>query len=214
VSLALEDWLPLTAVPAEKGKLIGLLIERKVIDDDAESFALALAQDWSTREFAISKSREFATYVTTTELPILNVAPLMASLLISDAVKDVVLERADEFVAVDDRTALTGLAEYAVKKVVKLPVQLVMRMASVGVEDTLVVQLLKPVLSQLDASQLSGILTSLGGEYATASARNGKRPKLPNTPADLAIVLRLEAVELAKSHSVSESKITVNMKRS
>ncbi len=85
-------------------------------------------------------------------------------------------------------------------------------MASAGVVDTLAVRLLAPILPQLDASQLSGILTSLGGEYATASARNGKHPKLPNTSADLAIAQRLEEVELAKSHSVSGSKIKVNMK--
>lgn len=113
VSLGLEDRLPLTLVPAEKGKLIGLLIEHDVIDDDIDSFALALAQDRSTREFAISKSPKF---VTTTELPTLNVAPLLASSLISNAVKDLVVERADEFVADDDRTALTGLAEYAATK--------------------------------------------------------------------------------------------------
>lgn len=213
VSLGLDDWLPLTSVPAEKGELIGLLIERQVIADDADSFALALAQDWRTREFAISKSKEFITYVTTTELPTAEVAPLVRSVLVSDAVKDLVLERADEFVATDDRTALTGLAEYASKKAVKLTVSLVTRMASAGVVDTLVVPLLAPILSQLDASQLSGILTSLGGEYANASARNGKHPKLPNTSGDLAIAQRLEAVELAKSHSVSGSKIKVNMKQ-
>lgn len=87
-------------------------------------------------------------------------------------------------------------------------------MASAGVADTLVVRLLTPILPELRASQLSEILASLGGEYAAASARNGKRPKLPNTPADLAIAQRLETVELAKSHSLNGSKIRVNMKRS
>ena len=213
VSLGLEDLLPLASVPAEKGKLFGLLIEHEVLDDDVDTFGLALAQDWATREFAISKSTNFPAYVTASELPISEVAPLMRSALVSDVVKDLVLDRADEFVAIDDRTALTALAEYATMKGTKLPAPLVTRMASAGVVDTLVVRLLTPILSQLDASQLSRILTSLGGEYATASARNGKHPKLPNTPADLAIAQRLVAVEIAKSHSVTGRKIKVNMKQ-
>ena len=213
LSLGLDDWLPLTSVPAEKGKLVGLLIEHEVIDDDVDTFALALVQDWATREFAISKSTNFATYVTTTELPSLNVAPLMGSTLISDEVKDLVLTRADEFVPTDDRTALAGLAEYAARKGTKLPVPLVARMASAGVGVPVVVRLLGSVAGQIDASQLSSILTSLGGEYATASTRNGKHPKLSNTAADLAIAQRLEEVGLANSHSVSVSKIKVNMKQ-
>jgi hypothetical protein len=213
VSLGLDNWLPLTSVRPEKGKLVGLLIEHEVIDDDVDSFALALAQDWATREFAISKSEKFATYVTTTELPSLNVASLMGSALIADEVKDLVLTRADEFIPTDDRTALTGLAEYAVRKGTKLPVPLVARMASAGVGVAIMVRLLGSVAAQVDASQLSSILTSFGGEYAAASTRNGKRPKLPNTAADMAIVQRLEDVGLANSHSVSGSKIKVNMKQ-
>lgn len=213
VSLGLEEWLPLASVPSEKGQLIGLLLEHEVIDDDVSVFGLGPVQDWATREFAISKSAKFATYVTTTELPTSAVAPLMRSALVSGAVKNVVLERADEFVAADHRTALTGLAEYANRKGTKLPVALVTRMASAGVTNTLVVQLLAPILSQLDASQLSLVLTSLGSDYATASARNGKHPRLPDTPADWAIAERLVEVELARSHSASGGKIKVNMRQ-
>lgn len=213
VSLGLDEWLPVASVPSEQGKLVGLLIEHEVIEDDVDTFALALAQDWATREFAIRKSTNFASYVTTTELPSLNVAPLMGSSLISDGVKDLVLARADEFVPTDDGAALTGLAEYAARKGTKLPVSLVARMASSGVGVQLVIRLLGSVVAQIDASQLSSILSSLGGAYATASTRNGKRPKLPNTAADLAIAQRLVVVELANSHSVSGSKIKVNMKQ-
>lgn len=213
VSLGLEDWLPLSSVPSEKGQLIGLLLENEVIDDGVDAFSLALAQDWATREFAISHSKKFVTFLTAAELAVAEVAPLMRSALISDEVKDLLIARADEFVPTDDRMALTGLAEHAVRRALKLPVPLVTRMASAGVADKLVVQLLAPIVDQLDVSQLSGILASLGGEYAIASTRNGKHPKLPNTSADLAIALRLEAVELANSHSVVGSKIKVNMKQ-
>lgn len=213
-SLSLDDWLSLSAVPAEKGSLIGLLIEREVVKDDADTIALAFGQDWSTREFAISKSKNYAGYVTTAELPSMNVAPLMASTLVSDSVKEVVLERADEFVPTDDKTPLAGLANYAVRKNALVPIPLVTRMATAGVDASIIVQLLAPLLPQLDEPALVTILTALGGDYLTASRRNGKRPKLPNTTADLALIERLEALGIASSHTQKDQVIKVNMKKS
>ena len=213
VSLGLDSWLPATAVPSEKGTLIGLLIESEIIQDDAASFALALAQDWPTREFAISKSNAFPDFMTPAEAPITDVASLMRSSSISDKVKDVIVDRADEFVPTDQRTALEGLAYYVAKKSQPLPVPLVTSMASAGVTAAVVIQLLKPLLPQLNESQLVPILTSLGGSYGLATARNGKHPKLPNTPADLALVERLEVLDLASTHSISGNNIKVNMKK-
>lgn len=214
-SLGLDDWLPLASVPTEKGSLVGLLIEHEVIEDDAESFALALALDWPTREFAISNSSNFSTYFTTTELPIADVARLMGSEVISDEVKDVVLDRADEFVATDDKNALAALAVYSLssKQPRTLPVPLVTRMASSGVGGSTVVRVLEPVLPQLNEAALSSILRSVGGDYLAISTRNGKRPRLPNTKADLALVQRLEALGVVNTHTVSGKTIKVNMKK-
>ena len=213
VTLRLESFLSPSSVPAEDGPLLGLLIAQKVIDDDEDSFALALTQDWKTRELAISKSKKFETFVTTRELPLEDIARLTSSDLILDSLKALIIERADEFVPTDNRVALTALASHALKQNIELPVPLVSRMAVAGVSHEIVVPLLEPILDRLDQSQLSSILTSLGGNYAIAAVRNGKRPKLRKTESNLALAGRLEALEIAKSHSIEADHIRINMRR-
>ena len=215
-SIDLPGWLPLGSVPAEKGHLIGLLIENVVIPDDAQSFALALNQDWSTRENAIDKSEEFVSFMTPTEVPLSDVAHLMVSTVVPDAVKDVVLAREDEFVPTDDRVALTALANHALrgKKPEMLPITLVTRMATSGVASDLVVGLLEPLLTNISETQLVVILAGLGWSYVDVSARNGKqRRKLPNSPADLALVNRLEALGIVSTYKADGKSIKVNMKK-
>jgi hypothetical protein len=213
-SIDLQGHLPLGLVPGEKGALIGLLIESAEIPDDTQSFALALSQDWSTREIAIRKSKEFVRFMTPTEVPVNDVAHLMVS-HVPDAVKDVVLARADEFVPTGDRAALTALANHALrrKKPETLTITLVTRMAVSGVASDLTVRLLEPLLASIAEAQLVAILAGLGGSYADVSARNGKRKKLPNSPADLALVNRLESLGIVSTQKVDGKSIKVNMKK-
>ena len=214
-SIDLPGWLPLGSVPAEEGTLIALLIESTVIPDDAQSFALALNKDWSTREIVISKSEEFVSFMTPTEVPVSDVARLMVSTVVPDKVKDVVLARADEFVPTDDRAALTALANHALrgKKPETLPIALVTRMATSGVASDLVVRLLEPLLANIDETQLVAILAGLGGSYVDVSARNGSRKKLPKSPADLVLVNRLEALGIVSTYKADGKSIKVNMKK-
>lgn len=216
-SLELAGQIPIASVPAEIGSLFGMLIESELLSDDAQSFALALAQDWSTREDTIRRSEEFVDYMTPTEVPLSDIPPLMTSSGVSNAVKDVVLARADEFVPTNDRAALTALANHALrgKKPETLPITLVTRMATSGVASDLVVRLLEPLVATIDETQLVTILSGLGGIYADVSARNGKqRKKIPNTPAGAALVNRLDALGIVSTQKVDGKSIKVNMKKS
>lgn len=215
-SLALAGQVPLAVVPAEQGVLVGLLIEDKLIPDDAQSFALAVSQDWSTREETISRSQEFVDYMSPTEVPLSDVPHLMTSSGVPNIVKDVVLARADEFVPTNDRAALTALANYALRgrKPETLPIALITRMAMSGVASVLVVRLLEPLAATIDESHLVAVLAALGGNYVNVSARNGKqRKEVPNTPADAALIDRLEALGIVNTQKVDGKSIKVNMKR-
>jgi len=214
-SLRLPTWLPVGSVPNEAGPLIGLLVDCEVIEDDAQSFGLALSHDWPTREFAIGKSKEFADFMTATEVPVSDVAPLIASSAISNDVKDVVLARADEFVPTDHKNALTALAAHALGggTVKKLPVELVTRMATAGVAADFLVPLLVPLLQDLDETQIGAILGALGGNYSGVSTRNGKRKKLHSSAPNLSVIERLEELEVVSSHTVDGQWIKVNMKK-
>ncbi len=74
-------------------------------------------------------------------------------------------------------------------------------------------QLLGGLLTSISLADLTPILEGLGGDYATVSTRNGKRPKLPNTELDLAPIQRFEQLEVVNSNEALWDKISVNMKK-
>ena len=212
-SLNLAEFLPAASIEAESGDLIGLLIDNKIVSDNAESFALTLDTDWPTREFAISKSVRFASYMSPNEVPIDDVAPSMVSPIVPDCVKQVIIERFDEFVPPDDRASLTAIASFAVGRNETLAVELVIRMANAQVEPNLLLRILQPLLAELTEADLVQILSEMGGDYATMSERNGKRPRLPNTEPHLALVKRMELLGVVSSHDLKDGLIVAYMRR-
>ncbi len=213
VSLDLKDWLPAESVEAEPGHLIGLLIENRIIADNAESFALKLATDWGTREFAISKSDKFTSYMTPAEVSFRDITPLLRSKLISPEVKSEILRRLSEFGTSASQETLTVVAEYAVATEFKLSLEDVSRIANVRVATTLVLRLLEPLLAELTLAEVASVLRSLGGEYPQLIERNGKRPNLPDTASDRALVHRLKQLGTVSTMKPSGGKLQINMKR-
>lgn len=212
VSLDLESYLPATSVRPEPRHLIGLLMRDGIIEDDAGSFALTLETDWDTREFAISQSKQFSSYMTIDEVPGGDVAPLMESTRVPDNVKSELLSRVDEFVPNNDPKALKVIAKYAASKNIRPPIELVTRMASAQVDSQLVLSALEPIISEVSESQLVEILQCMGGIYETISEPNGKRPKLQHTTANLALAKRLKDLSIVSSLKVSGDRIEVRMK--
>lgn len=212
-SLGLDDWLPLDSIPRESGELIGMLIEAEVVVDGSDTFAVAASLDWKTREFAMSKSKKFVSYMTPGEVPVRDVEPLLRSQIVLNNLKRAVLARSAEFTPDADRATLTVLAEYALANGEKVSAAELTRWAQSGVEAKTIVSLLANVLSEVSAADLALVLQALGGDYAAVSARNGKRPRLANTDSNLALVERLEQLQIASSHEVSSSRITVNMRK-
>ncbi|MHB1342762.1 MAG: YobI family P-loop NTPase [Thermoleophilia bacterium] len=213
-SLELENYLPVTSIQPESGQLIGLLVENGSVEDTSETFALALSADWETREFAISKSKNFASFMTPTVVSIDDVAPLVRSGAVPDGVKSVVVDRFSEFTGAADCSTLTAVAEYAVQKGKTMPVSDLNRLAVAGVDAVIVVSLLERLLPSISEADLVSVLEGLGGEYTDVSARNGKRPKLPNTKSHFALAQRLEQFGVVSSYQESGGKIRVNMKKS
>lgn len=214
VSLSLGGNLPADAVPQEKGALIGLLIDRDVIADDAESFLLTQQADWPTREFAISRSKEFVEYMSSAEVPVADVLPLLRSADVPSAVKAELLRRLCEFVPATDRRVLKEVAEQTVRLGLSLPIEGILHLARGRVDDRLVLQLLAPQLGDASISDLAAILDYMGGDYRDASSKNGKRPRLLDTKWDQALVQRLIELGVASSYKKEKNWIVLNMKRS
>lgn len=204
VSLALDALLPASAITPEGGQLVGLLLKHKVVADDATSFALVLGQDWPTREFAISQSQQFANYMTPNELPVGDVASLLRSTSIPAQVKQKVIENIADYTVGADRPTLQAVAECAVESELQLSVAELSRHASAGVSPRLVVTLLEAHLAAIDLDKLAPILVSLGTPYSSITERNGRHPRLPNTPADVALVERLKEFDVVSSYDGNE----------
>jgi len=213
VSLGLDDRLPGDAVPKESGQLIGMLVEAEVVADDEDTFELAAGMDWATREYLISKSRDFVSYMTPAQVPVDDVAPLIRSAIIPEAVKATLFSRSAEFTGGADRTTLTVLAQFALDRNARVPVTELNRWALARIEAQLVVRLLVNLLPGISEAELTQLLGSIGGDYAAVSARNGKRPKLANTHENLALIERLEQLGIVSSFEVVVNKLRVNMKR-
>lgn len=211
VSLALDGLLPASAVEPEDGRLLGLLLKHQLIADDATSFTLALGQDWPTREFAISESQQFATYMTPNEVPVGDVARLLRSMRVPAHVKEKVIENIVDYTVAADSSILQAVAEYAVGSGLQIPVAEVGRYASAGVPSRLVVRLLEPHLAAIDLDELAPILLSLGTPYSVMTERNGRHPRLPNTPADVALVERLKEVDVVSSYDANQ-ELLVHMR--
>lgn len=213
VSLDLGEFVPPTTVPSEKGHLLGLLLKNQIIEDDNASFALVLGQDWPTREYAMSQSNDFANYMTPMEVPVSDIANLLRSTTIPDTIKNKIIENAAEYTATADSTALQAVAEYALGCALGLPFAEIARHAAAGVPSGFIVRLLQAHLPTVGLDQLMPILRDLTGPYPTITERNGKHPRLPNTPADVALVERLKELGVVSSYNANHEPM-VNMKKS
>jgi len=213
VNLELESYLPISYVPSEDGPLIGLLVESEVIEDDEQSFGLTLVHDWATREFAISKSEAFVTYMTATEIPISDVPLLLRSTAVTSAVKNVLIARLDEFIPTDDSSALKAAAEYAVATKTRLANQQLLRVAGSDVGQDLAANLLAVAVTGMSIEELMPIFERFGGWLKALIARDGKRPKIVNSEVNRTIVQRLKDLGLVSSFKPKGAELEVNLKK-
>lgn len=212
-SLNLDDWLPVADVPEPTGQLIGWLIKHRVIKDDATSFAVIPANDASGRAFAIGKSATFKDFMTPTEVPPAQVGSIVASADVPNPIKNAIVERFPDFTVGTPRAGLQQVARYAADKRRSMGLDDITRLATDGVEASLVLKLLKPHLASIAAAPLAAILQALGNDYTLLASRTGKKPLIENDPAHRALADRVVALEHATRWKPDGRKIRVQMRR-
>lgn len=210
-SLALENYLDVDDVPAEKGELFACLRKRNVIADAPASYERLAATDWPTREAFIHASGKFPTYVAPKHVGS-DLALLLVSAKVDDAVKQVVIARADDFAEDAGVAGLSQLAKFAIKQKKSLSEELVLTMAQAGVPAQSVVVILQPHLAAITTDQLFVVLRALGGGYSNLTSVGYDKPKIPNTTADQALLNRLKRDGIVNSFDPSASPIKVNKK--
>jgi hypothetical protein len=191
-SLGLGGPLPAAEVQPEKNNLFALLIERKLVTDDATTFLHLRSAGWPAVEPAILASTEVQEFLT----PDL-VDGMVVELLNSKVVRKVgerVLENLAAFLPTDDAQALSNAADYAIRIKTPLPLDQIRRVARVG-QDTagLALQLLQIAEPAPADSDIVSVLADLGAPYSHVSTRAEKEFEVPYSDASRAVFEVLQA---------------------
>lgn len=210
-SLNLSEYLSVDDIAAEVGQLFALLLKHDIIADNSESYEHLAAMDWSTRKEFICVSKTFLIYMTP-ELVRTDLPMLLTSDEINSAVKDTIVEKATEYAEIAGPRGLDELARYASLRGRKLPPEVVQKMAREGVAAQQIVLLIEPNLASISRELLFMILRDLDGDYPMLAAVGYDKPRIPNTPADRALLERLTQEGIVGKYDENESPIKVNKK--
>jgi hypothetical protein len=166
-SLHLKDFLPASSVPTERGEWVGRLITKRVISDDAESFALIATDDWEGLEYAIGASPSIASFISPEILVPSALTRFLSSGKVPETVKRSVAERFTEFAVGAGREALQALIAYALSHNVQVSWVDVRQAASAHVEQSLTLRPLPTARDNPDG-------------LSTATAAEGAFPMAPD----------------------------------
>lgn len=197
----------------EHGELLGWLLVEKVVKDEAATFAALENGDVDGLAFAISKSQDFATFMTTEQVTPSNVGLIFDHPSVPQPVKEAIRENFTGFTRGTPLSGLTSIAHYCVTHGRQLAFDGVAHLASEGVHSDLVLPLLEGHLATIEINELTPVLRNLGGAYANLAARNGKRPRIPNTSANRSLAERVIELGLARTFTPANVEIQVNMRQ-
>ncbi|MGL6518302.1 hypothetical protein [Aeromonas caviae] len=210
-SLDLAEYLDIDNIAPEAGQLFPLLRRNNIIADEAESYEHLVTTDWPTRKEFINVSEKFVSYMTP-GLVGMDLAMLLTGDEINLEIKMAVIKQATEYAEIGGLRGLTELATFSSMNGHKLPPEVVLKMAQGDIEAQIIVQLLEPHLESIISGQLFTILSALGGDYSRLTNVGYDKPRIPNTPADCALLERLQRDGIVGKYDVNESPIRVNKK--
>lgn len=211
-SLNLHNYLEVDELHAENGDVFGLLLKHKIIEDNSDTFAHLLEFDWPTRECFINESSQFHEYMSP-GLVQSDLARLLQSNMVNDAIKTTVAEHASEYTQDSSKKDLAQLAQYAIQQGIELTIDVVEKLASNGVPPHYVIRSLVPHLETITSDQLFHLLQSLDGDYPKLTSVGRDQPKVPNTPADCALLDVLTRHGIVKTYDAEANPIKVNKRR-
>ena len=142
-----------------------------------------------------------------------DVAEVLTDEEIDDIIKRKIVEQSEVYVTDADLRALSELAQLAVRYESTIPPDLIAVMAEKGVPSQHIVLLLEPHLNALESESLFRIMNEMGDDYPKLTAVGRRVLRIPNTPADCALLESLKARGIVSSYRKNNSDITVNRKR-
>lgn len=215
-SLQPEEFSPIPAgsLEPEEGDLFGLLLETSIIEDSAESYKRIEQLPWPTKEGYIRKSKDFAGYLASLQIPHEDLISMIQSGKVPDAVKAAIVEGLPDTALLANRSALSTIAEYALDMNMELPAISLQQLADGKVQPELVVTLMAPMLEDLTKTELIGILGAMAGNHGKLAVLGGS-VRLPNTDEYQALFQKLQEFELVSTSVAIEGTklVKVNMRK-
>ncbi len=208
-SLKLKHYLAVDTLPAEAGPLFGELRARNVVEDSAATYAHVVAMDWATKEAVLRASDKLGDWVTP-ELVGADLGLVLASSAVGDAAKRAIVEQSDAYSPQGGRPGFVQIARLAIELSIIVSFQVVSQMAAQRVSSEQVVTLLCPYLTNATAEQLAAVLRAMGGEHGKLAYVGRDKPKIPNTPANVALLNALKAKGVVASFDLAGDPIKVN----
>jgi hypothetical protein len=203
-SLGLKAWFPVAEVPAEPGELLGHLIDERVCDDTAATFARFDTSDWPTLSFGIKHSAKFAEFVTPELLDPRMTNQLLDSNDISAALKTTILARFDEFVPADNKATLAAAGRAALATSVNPGAARVTTVAQGTGDGDLVVRLVHHFRDHLSTEEVLDAVLQAGEPYRRLTTA-GEKLTFPRNDHHEALTQRLKASGRINSRAYAKS---------
>ena len=208
-SLNLDNYIESSNVPKV---ILPLLLESDLVEDCEDTYEHLLEEDWSSREHYIEASKKFHEYITP-ELLHGDLAAFLASGKIGSDVKATVVGRVEEFTVDCSKNDLIELAQFAINQDKTLPIDVIEKMASNGVEDQSILNLLRSHLDEISLTQLTDILNLMKGDYPKLTVADGSILKMPNNEENIKLLTILQQHEIVSTFPpISDQILKVNMK--
>jgi hypothetical protein len=190
------DAVPIEQVNPEPGKLLALLIESGLVEDDLLSFSRFKPFGWAAFKPAIEGSAHFSEFVTA-DLVSGMVLELLGWQRTRESLGPVVVANLAQFVPDDDLPqALFAAAEFALEHNIVLPLDQVDRIAVLSTEPTLTLRLLAAYAQSLTPEDIVATLAELGTPYSYFSTHAADEFETPKDDDHTAVLSKLKEAGL------------------
>jgi hypothetical protein len=205
-SLDLAGTLPVAKVPAERGPLLGAIIAHEVCADSEATFAHFGTTDWETLREALKISANFVEFVTPALLPPAMARRLLTSPDISNALKEAVLRRFDEFVPSDDAATLAAAAHAAMSMCLYLGASRITAISHGTADGELATRLVHHFRESMTTEEALDAVLQAGGPYGRLST-TGEKLIFPRNEHHEAVLQRFKAAGYISSRAFAKSML-------
>ena len=207
-SLGLETGsIAAAGIQRDARALLPALVQKGLVPDNADAYASLGDDDWTIKRRLISVSKDFPTYMTELALSTDELF-WIASEVVPDPVKDVLLSELETFAPKLDSKGATALATWAAAEGRTPTGEAIVTMATKGGPRSArsILKLLGAEATTIDLELLKSALSALGKPYSQLTTPGRERPKVDVFDGVPAILARLRKADIVSKFEENTEK--------